>query len=1015
MCLAQTIDRAAASFDRSALTRPEDAEKIRRGGTLSGGERDSGLTGWVEYDFEIGEPGWFELFVSPGGPEIEYALNGDRPPEDPSRARIYGTSGSIAPGLEKVGNVWLPTGRSTLRLSKYHWTGFPRTRRIVLQPAPLHAAKSLRAQWRADRSVFATARCAPLGVLAGGLPVDARLTITSRTLDGKAVRSTPLRVPAGSEPRWENVDVACDQEGNFMATVETESGPAPWPDVRPVVYEVVDTSPHRVDATRRLVEEIDLAARPPDYASRDGTRVVRLAGQRYRESGEHGFTAFQRSGAAMRSLLPEPSWFAYRLAHLTPQVPHVVTVDYPDDAQREFVVSLREPAPLNYPVAAGVDTGGEYSLSHGYHTRELLFWPRAGEARVLFTTTHDGRRAAAARARVYRLDVTERAEPLVPASRHFLQWYEEGANFTSLFGGPDDYFLHAREAANRWIAAASAAGVSMVSPAVSVYDFALYPSTYNRVFARPDVDLLGRLLLLGQKYGVKILPEVHPRADELAGPPPAPGVAPAHLSRSKDGATNYFAGDGRTRSYPPLFNPLDASVRAWYLGMIRELLTRYTDAPALAGISLRAMPWSNPGFNNFHSADWGYDAASMQRFMADSNLAQQANALSQAGASSAEIVRSAAWLSANERERWLAWRCAKVAELLTEIVHEVRAIRPDLRVYLPVFQWGERADQSTALREAGLDLALLDRIDGLTVINAVTSYGRRDDDEVVTQRRRDWLLDGSVLRWAVPRASGPAFLSGGQYIEATDAIVPPAALGFAAHTKSTWTSAAAIPAGAHNLERFAVQLAETDAKLLGDGGNMYTLPEPALRSFLAEYRLIPARAFARAPGAQDPVAVWQALTGSTLHFYAVNRERYPVSVTLALTAASVRRLTETRTAPAMGGQMTLQLPPYGIAAYRAERSGKITAVTQAIPGGEQQRLQRQLHWLRGLDVAALSSAQRTRVASQAAAISNAYAQGRYWAARTALEHHTLLEIYRQVGAQPPELRNAPIAASIGAH
>ena len=96
-------------------------------------------------------------------------------------------------------------------------------------------------------------------------------------------------------------------------------------------------------------------------------------------------------------MLPEPSWFAYRLHNIVAQTPYLVEVDYPDDRLRTFAIALRESAPLSYPVAGAVDSGGEFSLSNGMLTQSLLYWPRAEGTRVTLLNAHDGRRAAASK------------------------------------------------------------------------------------------------------------------------------------------------------------------------------------------------------------------------------------------------------------------------------------------------------------------------------------------------------------------------------------------------------------------------------------------------------------------------------------------------------------------------------------------------------------------------------------------------------------------------------------------
>ncbi len=337
----------------------------------------------------------------------------------------------------------------------------------------------------------------------------------------------------------------------------------------------------------------------------------------------------------------------------------------------------------------------------------------------------------------------------------------------------------------------------------------------------------------------------------------------------------------------------------------------------------------------------------------------------------------------------------------------MRQARPDLKVYSSVFQWDQADAPLDALRGAGIDPAMLRGIAGVELINATHTYGRKESDALATQPARDALLDPQNLAML----SAASFLTSANYIEATEAVVPPALLGFPASTKLTWMSATANPAGRHHLERFAVQLAEADARTLGDGGNAYSLGQPVLREFLAEYLRLPPEPFNRRPDASDPVAVWERAAPGAFLFYAVNRERYPVTVRISLSAgAKPVRLVDGSAVDVKDNRLQFTLKPYQLMAFKAASAARIQLVDVQPPPAERDRVAGQVLWIQELDKAEnkserLDAPEKARLHQAAGEAADAYSRGHLWHARTLIERTRLLAIYRKLDRFPPQLRD----------
>ncbi len=1021
--------RAAESFDRNFLPDPTSVEKIRASGSLAGAPHDCCITGWVDYDFSVPAAGWYELGVMGSGLATEYIVNPD-PAAGKTYWYQYDSSGSVVGEIDKIGNFWLEEGRNTIRIQRYFWTGLPRVTKVVLRSSDSSPSKTTRAALSGQTSVFRAGDCAPLTLYTEGRPAPTTIMIKIRDASGRIEINREVTFPASKGLQARSIPLPCNDEGDFLVIFgEAAQGWFPWRDVRGISYEVIaratpDQSTN--SATRVLLQEIDAAHTLPDYLGGGETRAVRGPAGQYLESGTTGFTLYQRAPAALRAMMPEPSWFAYSLTGLTPQQPHEVEIEYPDDAERTVAIALREDAPLAYPVSSGFDTGGEFSLTDRMQSHSLLFWPRTASVRAVLMNVHDGRRAAVSRIRVFRLNgALPPFEVSSQLGRDFINWYEEGTNFFSLVGAPDVIRYEWRQepnriAVDRWIEAAHSAGATIVAPTAVVYSFALYPSQFNRIFSTPETDDLRRILLTAEKYKLRVIPEVHPRSDELDWPfATAPDPKP-NLLVSHNGKTNFYQSDGKTRNVPPSFNPLHPRNQDWYVGMIGELVDRYKDSPALAGISLRLMSWANPSLNNFTSIEWGYDDLTLAMFQAETQVSPPRGLSLTAGNSSTSPALAQArfqWLTQDAREAWIAWRCKKIAELYRRIRDRVRLARPDLKVYSTVFYWRDDDSSLQTLREAGIDPALLGQIDGVVLINGIATYGRREPDPLFNQRRRDDLLRPETLSQLRGLDQSTAFLSSASYVEATEVVVPPERIGFPLSTKRTWISAAIVPAGAHFLERYAVPLAETDAWMLGDGGNGYSLGQPILRDWLREYRSLPAKRFQPRADGRDPVAVWTLDQDSGLLLYAVNRERYAMKIAIQFSgAADVVRLSTEEHVRLEANQLTLTLSPYQLITFKAPPGSKMVRVSQYPPAKEVARVNAQVTWLADLARKAegdrlglgLQQPQRSLLAQGSQLAGAALRRGHLWRARTLLEDSRLRAIYTQVGAQPPGLRNAVV-------
>lgn len=970
--------RPTLSYDRCSLGAADQEGRVRASGTIAGFTgKWAPVQGWFEYDVELPTAGWYEFSAPCEFGNMDFLVDGVLLPVH---------------GGRKISNLWLEPGKHVFRLQRWHWTGFDgRFDRWILRAAGPGPAKALRL-WLADgRSLVRAGELVRLRVQAGGRPAGAHLVahLVDRATQ-LVVASRTLSIPAGSVPVTLDAPLLCANEGSYDLVLSANGVRLPAADLAPLPVIALDTRPPWRGGTlaKTLVAELDCVATAPPYAGAGGSRVVEGRPGQYREGGSAGFFKAQHHQQ-------DCSWFAYPLTVPEAGLPYLLETDHPDDAFRTFTISIREAVAGAgaYPVTGGLDTGGSFVLSQGLRSHALLFWPRSTDLRVVFITAHDGRPGAAvAKIRLYRV---EGGIPLpdLPLSggRTFANWYEEGSNFLAMYGAKDDRLL----GAERWARSVASQGGNLLMPTVAVYQMAMYPSDYNTAFSsQATFDTVRVLAMTCEKYGLGLIGEFHPEARELdrLGDPAATGRPRSNRMLDKTGRPG---GDGG-----PRFHPLDPVNQQWYVGMVGEFADRYQDSPAFRGVSLRLMGWANPALNNFHSLDWGYDDLTVGLFERETGLATGV-----AADDPQRFQARHAWLMGQARERWIAWRCAKIADLYTRLRDRVRQARPDLGLYSTVFDLGI---------EAGIDPRLLGAIEGVTLINARHNYGRRAytyAGPLADQRLRDQLIDPANLRALAPEGGGGAFLFSHAYFEATEVVVVPEALGFPALTKRSWSSGVVTPPGRLFLERYALALAESDALFLADGGNTYTLGQPILREFMQEFRRLPSTPFQDRSDAVDPVVVRELARPSDRLFYAVNRERFPVQVAIRLSGPGpVRRLASGEPAALVDGCLAFTLEPYQLLTFQTTSATSLAQVTTRVAEADRQPVEAMVAGAEALlarvanQGVKLPGEGRSRLAAVVAEARICLDQGRLWRARSVLESASLAElVYKPAGCFPPGL------------
>ncbi len=990
------IEKNAVDFSRTFLDDNAKAEYIKSAGNLSGKTASApkdqpSIVGAVEYDFPVEKSGWYVLKIDPDGGGHEFIFNG--------KQLLYGgASGTI-------GNVWLDAGPNTLRIQRNFWTGFGSITGWKLLPAQKNDERiSIRSD--SPWNVIRKGEKLPLTITYGNLSEPVNLALVVRKSGGKEEppSTVELTLPTGEGRHELSTEVPTEQEGMFEMSYKVGGEEISAGNLSTIRFGVVDTTKVPAadnDLKKELVAEIDCATKDPDYFKGGDTRVVTRSWGRYRESGDVGYLQHMNS--------KEPSWFAYKFNVDDPDALYWLEFDYPDDARRTFLVIPRSGnAQLYAGPATGPDSGREFSLTNQMQTMGLFFWPKDTDLRVAVMQPQSGLRAAVSKIRIYK--VTDKLAPLPVAEkggRDFIHWYEEGSSYLGFFGAGGKSTKDLFVATDNWAKIMANRGASLLLPTVNIYQPQMYPSEYNLTFTDSNTfDSVRLIELLSEKYGLKFAGEFHPEGRQLEWPASQAKFTESIYQFSRFGKTN----DGADR---PKFNFLSPDVEKFVVDMIGEFGDRYGDSPAFAGAAIRLMDWQNTGFGNFGSLDWGYGDFTIGLFEKDTGVSIPVD-----NSDPERFQKRYDWLMANAKDQWLDWRGQKVTQFFVKIRDRLRQKNQTAVLYINNFlepnpkgsdAWHENFIKFP--REIGIDPVLLGKEDGIELISSLSGHGRRSQ-EAADQRTRDALVQPELLHILAPKDSPARFLTGQAYFEATEAVAPPVDMGYPASAPHGWVSGNVDPAGRHYLERYALQVAEADALMIGDGGNAYTVGQPLLRDFLKEFRALPQVRFQARADAQDPVVIRELTRADDFLFYAVNRERYPVKIHLEFAVPTdVKRLSTGEKLPSDGKTLEVSLLPYELRAFSAPAGSKIVKVTQSIPAADLERVTKMTAWLRQLanDIAEgkigtdLSEAQKSLIASAAAEAEQSLKDGHFWRARTLQEEQRLREIYDRTNRIPPLL------------
>ena len=464
-------------------------------------------------------------------------------------------------------------------------------------------------------------------------------------------------------------------------------------------------------------------------------------------------------------------------------------------------------------------------------------------------------------------------------------------------------------------------------------------------------------------------------------------------------------------------NALHPLVQETWINAMGELADKLRDSPAFAGIAVRADVWQYNGHFALGSLYWGYSDWTIAQFEKDTGLTVPGKP----GDPKRFMERFQFLTGEPVRDEWIRWRCDRTLDYHRRLRDRIRGDRKDVAF---VISGDGRGDSTYGLPNdpyerflgMGIDLERLKSEDGIAVM-PMSRYGSRNTTSS-EQAIYDGFLDPENKAAGFGRVR--AFSNYMVYHEIGHAM-PYDKLGV--KTKGEYYYCSAVDGGGrHSLQKYAAVLADQDTAILRDGGNSYIFGDPDIwLPWFTEFNALPRKPFTPVPSAVDPVAIWLLDGGAgpsrkpeksdlkESYFYAVNREQYPIKVTVKLAGTkSVVRLGTGETLDLPDGKLQLDLAPYELRSFRAPKGTAIASVQTDLPPERVLFVKRRLAFAQELADAIttgafagnISVAEREAYLKTLSAAWVAFGRGHLWRARTALSMAPMMVIYEKLGRMP---------------
>ncbi|MEI6065927.1 MAG: family 10 glycosylhydrolase [Methylococcaceae bacterium] len=870
--------------------------------------------GTIEYEVLIAntDAGWYELWLSAADWPTDIFL------DDVLLAHtaLKNNTGLPQLGLSKAFNLNLAAGKHSIRFERLYFPGLPYIQSIVLKPST-DISGMVQATSKTDALVFRSNEAFPLNLVAGQSPISTALTLSVRdTATSKIITTLSQPIAGGTSLNTSTVMIPTNKEGVF--DLEIKNAISGYVD-RTIQYTVVDTKTPVVNTatniSKQLVTTINPTATPPDYSSIQPTPSgVNI------ESGANGVYENPTN----------PDYFAYTLPLPDNNGFFLVEVDYPNDKNRAFTISLVDEAANPYALDSGVITGGRLPLTNTVQTSQLFFYARTTNPRLLFLNWHSNQKIGISQIRVYK--ILDKLPPLLTTKheRKFGTFFEESLRFTTYFGAnpTSNEWGEIKKTADRWAEWSRFIGSTVWTQSIANYQSMMWPSLLLPGFSPSEEDgygLIGpssrkdpiqkdiiRLLLLtAEKNNISFIGELAiPMSGFIKQQLDIRFGGNGDISHNTTETPWLTVSDrgtiGSDSGFDPYFNPVHPEVQQWVADLITELANRYKDSPAFSGLAIRLMNWSFSSWQAFPSIHWGYEDYTINLFQRDTGI------MLPASSGPGRFKQRYDWLIQNHYNEWVAWRCSKIQAFYTKLSNILQTARPGLKLYINAFGpdyspvdwgqyggWGGRAYKinnlgwSNVIKESGVDPAMYTNSSNIVLSNTFTLQPgvKATGSSAIAQEQAQWQeANDPAAIVATAKISGQGLESSVGFINNyMEYDFPITNIGYSKLLRNNLTrlriSGALVSPGKLILSPYLNAMAAGNITFISDGGLGYILGQPnVLRPFLKEYYSLPKIGMQKVLGTGNSVTLWYGNKNGVVYYYVVNNTNNTVNIKINFSA-----------------------------------------------------------------------------------------------------------------------------------
>lgn len=355
------------------------------------------------------------------------------------------------------------------------------------------------------------------------------------------------------------------------------------------------------------------------YCDTGGIEVVNSTIGQYRQTGTGKYSAFS---------------YNFHIEKINK--PHLLIVEYPDDAERTMEIILNTPKYRQaYDIQIGIFTGGDdYPPTNQFNKQKIIFWPRDENYSISIRNLWEGHRAAARKITLYAIEGSESSDWL-PANKIDLPkeeperllglWWED-ARIGETFGGkgmliergnPVDEFYRNLKNIMDYI---HYTGYNLIVYPIYMYTGPHYPSdeeeylSHFRRLYHPDnwVELILRMCEINNIYFIPSISILDMNSlNEIS------------TKNSEINQVDKFGRIVKEAGVYPMFNPLHPVVQEKILALVDEILNKYGHFSSFKGISFYF--WANT-ILWFGSLDCSYDDYTWSLFLSENQMRSFAKA-----------------------------------------------------------------------------------------------------------------------------------------------------------------------------------------------------------------------------------------------------------------------------------------------------------------------------------------------------------------------------------------------------